>query len=75
LALAAALIPPLARGADFAAGADAGFPARNFAQRALADAEILALADALMVNFFPGAGRAGETKGEPNNWFSSFSKV
>ncbi len=72
--MAAALILPLDKVAGFAAGADAGFPARTFAQRALADAEILALADALMVNFFPGAGRAGEATDEPNNWFSSFSK-
>ncbi|MDD5139437.1 MAG: hypothetical protein PHY43_04145 [Verrucomicrobiales bacterium] len=67
LALADALILPLL----FLA---AGFVPLIFAQRNLAAAEILALAAALMVNFFFfGAKPPAEAAGEPSNWLSSFS--
>jgi len=72
LALAAALILPLPL--DFGAAFATGFFPLIFAQRALAAAEIFALAEALILNFFFfGAGPATGAVVEPNNRPSFFS--
>jgi hypothetical protein len=69
LALAAALILPLA----FRAGFTDDFPALTFAHLALAAALILALPAALIFRFFLGTARAAGLAEEPNSWPSSFS--
>jgi hypothetical protein len=69
LALAAALILPLA----FRAGFTDGFPALTLAHLALAAAEIFALPAALIFRFFLGTAEAAGLVEEPNSWPSSFS--
>ena len=69
LALAAALILPLA----FLAGFTDGFDPFRFAHLALAAALILALAALLILNFFLGTAGAADLVEEPNNWPSFFS--
>jgi len=69
LALAAALILPLA----FRAGFTDGFDPFTFAHLALAAALILALPAALIFRFFLGTAWAAGLAEEPNSWPSSFS--
>jgi len=69
LALAAALIFPLA----FLAGFTDGFCPFSFAHLALAAALILALAALLILNFLLGTAGAAGLVEEPNSWPSSFS--
>jgi len=69
LALAAALIFPLA----FRAGFTEAFDPFTFAHLALAAALILALAALLIVNFFLGTAEAAGLVEEPNSWPSAFS--